>query len=270
MPQVEIILLTQLASTLATPMLIVDPDGDLIFFNESAEPLGGRRFDEMGEFGRDDWPAALHMTDASGAPICEEDRPLLAALDRQHPAYRRLWTRGFDGVSHALEGTGIPLIARDGRLLGALGLYWEPRDARRPRRPRPRPASAYALEIILMQRVADSLAVPIFISDPGGKLLYFNQAAQPFFGRRLEDVIDIPTDELYARLQFTDEDGSLLKAEDHPAGIAGTRCEPAHRRFSARSLDGEAHEIEATAIPLIGQSGDLHGAAGFFWELEDS
>ena len=270
MPQVEITLLTQLASTLATPMLVVDPDCDLIYFNESFEPLVGRRFDEIDQLGRDDWPVALHMTDESGAPIREEDRPLMAALDRRHPVYRRVWTRGLDGMSHTVEGTGIPLIAADGRLLGGLGLFWEVRNARQPARPRPLAASAHALEIILMRRVADSLAVPIFISDPGGKLIYVNEAAEPFYGRRFEDLVDIPAVELYASLQLTGEDGSLLKAEEHPAWIAGTHCEPAHRRFSARSLDGAAHAIEATAIPLVGQSGELHGAAGFFWELADS
>ena len=41
-------------------------------------------------------------------------------------------------------------------------------------------------------------------------------------------------------------------------------------RDAIRSLAGATHTVEATAIPLIGQSGDLHGSAGVFWEVADS
>lgn len=266
MPQVEIRLLKQLASALATPMFVVRPDGDLVFFNESAEALVGQRFDEIGEISRDDWPAMLNITDPSGAPIRPEDRPLIAALDRRRPIYRQLASRGLDGVSHALDGTGIPVISGDGRLLGGLGLFWERGRAQGQEHPRGR--GAHSLEVILMRRLAGHMAVPIFVVDVEGELIFFNDAAEPFFGRCLEELVDVPTVELYAALQPTDEQGSLLKAEEHPAWLARSRREPTHRRFSIRSLDGAVHDVEATAIPLIGQSGDLHGAAGFFWELD--
>ncbi len=126
------------------------------------------------------------------------------------------------------------------------------------------------VEITLLTQLASTLATPMLVVDPDGDLIYFNEAAQPFYGRRLEDLVDIPAAELYASLQPTDEDGSPLKPEEHPAWIAGTRGEPAHRRFSNRGLDGSRHSVEATAIPLVGQAGNLHGAVSFFWELRNS
>jgi PAS domain-containing protein len=39
---VELILMTQVASYLATPIFVVDPNGDLVYFNEPAEQLLGR------------------------------------------------------------------------------------------------------------------------------------------------------------------------------------------------------------------------------------
>ncbi|MBW2374226.1 MAG: PAS domain-containing protein, partial [Deltaproteobacteria bacterium] len=42
MPDVELILLRQLASQLAMPIIVVDPRGDLLYFNEAAEAILGR------------------------------------------------------------------------------------------------------------------------------------------------------------------------------------------------------------------------------------
>jgi hypothetical protein len=42
---VELILMRQLASYLAMPILLFDPAGNLLFYNEPAEALVGRRFD---------------------------------------------------------------------------------------------------------------------------------------------------------------------------------------------------------------------------------
>lgn len=266
MPQVEIRLLKQLASALATPMFVVSPEGDLVFFNESAEALVGRRFDEIGEVGRDDWPVTLNMTDGSGKPIRPEDRPVIAALDQRRPVHRQVSTRGLDGVTHTLHGTGIPLISSDGELLGGLGIFWEAERSRVYQRAVRR--GTHDLEVILVRRLAAHLAVPIFLVDAGLELLYFNDAARPFFGRDLDELIGVPTGEIYAGIQPADEDGSTLKLEDHPVWVAGADGRPAHRRFSVRSLDGPRHSVESTAIPLIGQAGELHGVAGFFWELD--
>lgn len=123
--QVEIVLLKQLASCLAMPIIVVDPDGDLLFFNESAESIMGRPFEEMGEMGREELLASLRVTDEQGAPIPEADRPMIVAIDQGAPTHRRFWIEGFDRQLRKVEATTIPLIAENGSLLGALGLFWE-------------------------------------------------------------------------------------------------------------------------------------------------
>jgi hypothetical protein len=47
--EIEMILMRQLAGYLAMPIFIVDPAGTLVFSNEPAEPILGRRFEETGE-----------------------------------------------------------------------------------------------------------------------------------------------------------------------------------------------------------------------------
>jgi PAS domain-containing protein len=122
---IELILTRQLASYLNMPVLIVDPKGDLIYFNESAEPILGRRFDETGVIRRGEWSALFKPTDDTGAALPREELPLFIATEQRRPAHRRSWIQGLDGVSRLIEGIGFPLLARDDRLLGAVGIFWE-------------------------------------------------------------------------------------------------------------------------------------------------
>ena len=45
---IQIILIRQLAGYLSVPLFLVDPKGDLLFYNEPAEAILGRRFEETG------------------------------------------------------------------------------------------------------------------------------------------------------------------------------------------------------------------------------
>ena len=49
-----LILARELASNLATPTLIADAEGNVVFYNEAAEAVIGGPFSEMGEMGIDD------------------------------------------------------------------------------------------------------------------------------------------------------------------------------------------------------------------------
>ena len=126
MPQreVEVILLRQLASELAIPILIVDPDGDLVYFNEAAEAIFGRRFEDTGEIKREEWGSRFQPTTEDGVPLKPEER-LIGVVDSVRPVHRRFWIRGLDGVRRLIEGTSLPLLAQNGRNLGAFAFFWE-------------------------------------------------------------------------------------------------------------------------------------------------
>src|SRR5688500_1421292 len=66
---VVLILARELASNIATPMLVLDHDGTLVFYNEPAEIVFGARFDEIGETAATVWDARWPVTDVDGAPI---------------------------------------------------------------------------------------------------------------------------------------------------------------------------------------------------------
>jgi PAS domain-containing protein len=123
--RVELILTRLLVGHLATPMLVVDPTGTLLFFNEPAEVLLGKRFEETGELPASAWSAIFSPTDSLGAPLPAQDLPLLAALAEHRPAQRAFWIRGMDGQRRYIEVTVLPLIGLENSDLGAVATLRE-------------------------------------------------------------------------------------------------------------------------------------------------
>ena len=125
------------------------------------------------------------------------------------------------------------------------------------------------IEVILARQLADNLAMPIFIVDPQGTLIFNNEPAQRILGLRYEETGELPAEEWAAMFQPADAEGNPIPPDGLPLIIAVTRRQPAHRRFWIRSLDGSLREIQATAIPLIGQANRFLGAMAIFWEVRD-
>ncbi|MEA2677458.1 MAG: hypothetical protein QOJ81_1599 [Chloroflexota bacterium] len=126
MPQrdVGLILVRQLASGLAVPMLLADEAGDLLFFNEAAETLLGQRFDDVGELHLKERQAIFAFRDENGLPLTVEQTPLVVALNERRPVHRRVWMRGFDGGDNEVEVTAFPLLGGGGHLIGAVAMFW--------------------------------------------------------------------------------------------------------------------------------------------------
>jgi PAS domain-containing protein len=266
--EVEIVLMRQLASYLAVPILIVDRHLDLLFFNESAEPILGRRFDETGEIHRGSWNALFRLADENG-PIPPEDQLLALAIDREEPSQSRFSLTGLDGIEREVEALAFPLQTRDAGLIGAAGIFWEAKEAS----PAPTPPvqrelsrSRHAVEVILLRRLTDRLLMPTFVIDAEGHLLFYNPAAEPLIGRPFAEFGPGEMRDWYDPFRPTDVDGSPIKREDHPMIVALRRQQPSHRRFLYQGLDGTRRLVEGTAFPLLGQCNRHLGAVGFFWE----
>ena len=121
---VEIILMRQLASYLPIPIFVVDADGTLLYYNEPAEPLLGRRFDEAGEMSLDAWSTIFLPTDGLGAPLPPDAVPLVVALREHRPVHRTIGFTGLDGVKNLIELTAFPLEGKGARHLGAVAMFW--------------------------------------------------------------------------------------------------------------------------------------------------
>jgi PAS domain-containing protein len=123
--EVEVILARHLAEHLALPMFIVDPQGNLIFFNEPAEAVLGMRFGDTGLMPASEWSTMFEPVDQSGKPIAPEELPLMIAMTHSHPAHKGFWIRGLDAKVRQIELTAFPLVGQSGRISGAVSIFWE-------------------------------------------------------------------------------------------------------------------------------------------------
>jgi hypothetical protein len=124
---IEVILTRLLASHLAMPVLVVNTEGTLLFFNEPAEAFLGMRFDETGELPASIWGTALAATDCDGVALGAAQLPPMVALANSRPAHRTVWIRGQAGNQREVEVLAFPMIGRQDRRMGAVALLWERR-----------------------------------------------------------------------------------------------------------------------------------------------
>jgi PAS domain-containing protein len=120
----ELILARNLLSSLSTPAFLVNQPGDIIFFNDAAALLLGRRFEESGTMSAQDWLDTFGPLDERGEPIPIEDQPLTGALRRNRPGHARHRIRSLTGAEHDVEVSGVPVIGADG-FMGAMVFFWE-------------------------------------------------------------------------------------------------------------------------------------------------
>lgn len=123
--EVEVILARHFAECLAIPVFIVDPAGNLLFYNEPAEIILGQRFEDTGEMPAEEWGTVFTPVDDSGMPLSLEQLPLMIALTKQTPAHRFMLIKGLNGIPRRIGVTAFPIIGQAERFLGAIAMFWE-------------------------------------------------------------------------------------------------------------------------------------------------
>jgi PAS domain S-box-containing protein len=124
----EMILLRQLASYLTIPMWMMDDQGNLIYYNDAAESLLGIEFDDVGVIKAEQLVGKWNVTTLDGAPVPEEEFPVVAAMVKQVPGHRAVRFQGMDGVWREVEVTALPIQGQGNRFLGVLTIFWEVQD----------------------------------------------------------------------------------------------------------------------------------------------
>ena len=107
------------------PILIVDTEGTLIFYNEPAEVILDQRFEETGEMSADAWTGLFAIEDEARTPIASEDRPMMMALSEKKPFSQTVWMRCGHREWRHVNITAFPLVGEGGQFLGAQMIFWE-------------------------------------------------------------------------------------------------------------------------------------------------
>jgi PAS domain-containing protein len=128
-------------------------------------------------------------------------------------------------------------------------------------------ASQHSLVLILARDFASRLATAVFLVDPAGSLVYFNEAAENVLGQRFTDGVSMPAGEWATAFEPVAADGSPMPLEELPLGIALRRREPAHAALRIVGRDGVTRDIEVTAFPLFAHADEFVGAIAIFWQM---
>jgi PAS domain-containing protein len=111
---VELILAHNLSEHLASPVLLLDAKGTLIFFNEPAEPILGLSYEDVGELPVDEWTSRM-----------DGDLAFMRSVDAHRTACHDVVLTLADGTSRTFQAVTLPLTGREGRHLGAIVILGE-------------------------------------------------------------------------------------------------------------------------------------------------
>jgi len=119
-----LILAREFASNLATPTLIADDQGKLVFYNEAAESVVGRPFAEVGEMPLDEWSASFEPRTPDSEPLSPERWPTRIALNERRAAHEDLRIKSVDRVERNVGVTAFPLFAHADEFVGIVAIFW--------------------------------------------------------------------------------------------------------------------------------------------------
>jgi PAS domain-containing protein len=118
----ELILARNLLASISTPAFLVGEGGVLLFYNDAAAALVGRRFEETGTMSADEWTAEFGPFDDDDNPIPYEEIPLTVAVREGRPAHGSF--RIASGGEHReIAASAIPIVGPGGAT-GGIVVFW--------------------------------------------------------------------------------------------------------------------------------------------------
>ncbi len=118
----ELILARNLLSSISTPAFLVGEEGALLFYNEAAGALLGRRFEETGVMSAPDWTREFGPFGADEQPISYDQLPATAALRENRP-YHGTFRICAAGTHQDIAASAIPIVGPGGSS-GAIVIFW--------------------------------------------------------------------------------------------------------------------------------------------------
>jgi len=124
---IELILARNLVSNIRLAALLLDADGVIVYYNDAAGELIGRRFEEIGPLSRDQWNSEYGPFDEFGAVIPTDGMPVTVALREGLPATDRVSVRFKPEELIDIEVSALPLTTVQG-FQGAVVVFWRTDD----------------------------------------------------------------------------------------------------------------------------------------------
>jgi PAS domain-containing protein len=119
----ELILARNLLSSISTPAFLVSDHGTLLFFNDAAAAMLGRRFEETGSMPPEAWIAEFGPFDSDEEPIPYDLIPATVALRNNRPFHGNFRICAAGGVHQDVAASTIPIVGAGGSS-GAIVIFW--------------------------------------------------------------------------------------------------------------------------------------------------
>jgi PAS domain-containing protein len=125
-PDLVLIVARSFATKLATPTLIIDAGGDLVFFNDAAADVLGRSYLDVGALHASRWQELFEPRTLNEEPLAPEQTPGGIALRERRPVHGAFAFRSLDGREREVTVTAFPLFSRPDEVVGVMSIFWEP------------------------------------------------------------------------------------------------------------------------------------------------
>jgi PAS domain-containing protein len=124
-PDLVLIVARSFATKLATPTLIANADGDLVYFNDAAAEVLGRSYLDIGALPASNWRKLFEPRTLDEQPLKAEETPGGIALLERRPAHGSFAMRGLDGRDRQITVTAFPLLSHPDEVVGVMAIFWE-------------------------------------------------------------------------------------------------------------------------------------------------
>ncbi len=129
-PDLVLIVARSFATKIATPTLIADARGDLVFFNDAAAAVIGRSYVDVGKLPASRWQELFQPRTIDEEPLTVEQTPGGIALLEGRPVHDSFAFRGLDGREREITVTAFPLLSHPDEVVGVMAIFWELPEAR--------------------------------------------------------------------------------------------------------------------------------------------
>lgn len=128
-PDLVLIVARSFATKLATPTVIIDARGDLVFFNDAAAEVLGSSYPEVGELRVSHWQELFQPRTLDQKPMTAAETPGGVALLERRPVHDSFTVRGLDGREREITVTSFPLFSHPDKVVGSMSIFWERQPA---------------------------------------------------------------------------------------------------------------------------------------------
>ena len=124
------------------------------------------------------------------------------------------------------------------------------------------------IELILIRQLADLIPTAMFLADPEGRLLYYNEPAASLAEVPFDDIGHCRIDRCMPTFVPTDSNGCRIADNAVPLLVALRAGQPIHQQLSVRTREGTSRSVAVTALPITALGGTRLGAVAICWETD--